>query len=56
MTPQQLKAWRKRMGWTQRQAAERLGVRRQWITELESGRHPIQEMFALACEALEKRA
>lgn len=59
MTSEQLKAWRKALGLTQRQAADALGLSRAAITNYEAGfRHGtgepvvIPRTVALACAAL----
>ncbi|UXY13857.1 helix-turn-helix domain-containing protein [Chitiniphilus purpureus] len=59
MTPQHLADWRQRMGWTQQQAADALGVGRNTYISMESGRSyntgrplVIDRRTALACAAL----
>jgi transcriptional regulator with XRE-family HTH domain len=55
ITPMELKAWRRRLGLTQRQASERLGVPALTLSGWETGRLTIKRprMLALACWALE---
>lgn len=53
MTAAALKAWRKRLGVTQPQAAEMLGLSVRGYRNLELGARPIQRYIALACTALE---
>lgn len=54
MTADELSAWRKRMGWTQEQAAKALntpiGTYRNW----EQGRFPAPGLVDAACRELEK--
>lgn len=60
MTPQDFQNWRARMGWTQPQAAEALGVTRGAVQNYERGHRPgadprpveIPKPVALACVAL----
>lgn len=63
MTPKQLKAWRKKMGWTQRAAAEALGISLRPLQEMERGTRfkavdgveppaPIDKRTELACRYL----
>lgn len=53
MTGAELKQWRARLGWTQDQAAKALGIQPPYYRELESGRQPIRQVYALAIETLE---
>jgi DNA-binding transcriptional regulator YiaG len=53
MTPDELKAWRKRLGLTQKKAAEALGVNLATLAKWETGRLPISKVVALACRAVE---
>ncbi len=41
LTPDQLKAWRTRMGWTQKKAAEELGISKRHYQMLEAGGSPV---------------
>lgn len=52
MTPETFRAWRKRLGLRQRQAAEALGVTREQVSRYERGVHPISRTVALACAAV----
>jgi transcriptional regulator with XRE-family HTH domain len=56
MTPEEFRAWRKRLGLTQAQAAEALGRSRDWVAAAETGRRPIDHTVELACWAIERRA
>lgn len=63
MTGSEFRAWRKRLGWTQQQAAEALGISVSQIIDYESGSKrgtdraaPIPRVVALACQALEDLA
>lgn len=53
-------AWRRRMGWTQRQAAEALGVTLATYQQQEAGKsyagrpRRVQRLWLLACAALEQ--
>ncbi len=60
MTPADLKAWRKRMGYTQQEAAAALGMSAAGYQQLESGRNKgtgkqfaPDKRTALACAAIE---
>ena len=60
MTPQDLRAWQARMGYTYDTAANALGVSRAAYANWVSGRHPItgkptapSRLVSLACAALE---
>ena len=55
MSPEEFKAWRKRMGWTQAQAGDALGLSRVHIGFLERGVHPISRAAELATKYLELR-
>lgn len=37
MTPEEFKAWRGRMGWTQQQAADELGLSKRQLIRIEQG-------------------
>ncbi len=52
MTPNTYKQYRKALGLTQTELAERLGVTRQCITLRETGRAPINKEAELAIERL----
>lgn len=52
-TESPLLAWRKRLGWTQAAAADRLGVTHPYYRELESGRQDLRLVYRLAAAALE---
>lgn len=49
MTPEQLKAWRKRLGYNASRAADALGCHRNAIANWESGKHDIPKYIELAC-------
>ena len=54
MSPDEFKAWRKRMEWTQAQAGDALGLSRVHIGRLErGGRRPISKAIKLATKYLE---
>ena len=57
MNPAQFKAWRKSLGFKQREAAEKLGLKKRMIQYYETGRRDGQEVeipksVRLACYAL----
>jgi transcriptional regulator with XRE-family HTH domain len=61
MTGQELRVWRKTMGWTQQQAGDALGIGSKTIENYEAGErrvkgemvpHEIPRYIALACAAL----
>ncbi len=59
MTPEQFKAWRTRMGFSQSRAAEALGISRSSVINYEAGEHrgdgrpaPIPKTVELACAAI----
>ncbi len=57
MTPQDFKAWRASMGWTQAQAGERLGKTRETIARYEAAANlrshrPINKGIANHCRTL----
>ena len=52
MTPQQFKAWRKRLGLTQARAADAIGMSATQIKNYEAGRATIPLYVELACAAL----
>jgi len=53
--PAEFKAWRKRLGLTQEQAAAELGLTRRAIVHYERGARMISKVVRLACEAVEMR-
>lgn len=55
MTPTDFRAWRKRHGMTQHQAADLLGVCKNTIWHYETGRTPIPVGITLAMEAIDWR-
>lgn len=57
MRPEKFKAWRKSLGWSQKQAAEALGLRRRIVQYYEKGSRngaplEIPKTVRLACYAL----
>ena len=52
MTPDDLRAWQARMGYTYETAAAALGISRSGFAKLLAGDHPIDKRTALACNAL----
>lgn len=54
MTPADLRTLRQRLGWSQQQLAEALGVHRVTVANWERGLYPIDERTALAVRALER--
>ncbi len=52
MIPQDMQEWRKRMGWTQEQAAARLGVERGTVNRYENGKRTISQTVSNLCGAL----
>jgi len=57
MSPEQFRAWRKALGWKQKEAAERLGLRKRMIQYYEKGNRDgkdvrIPKTVRLACYAL----
>lgn len=59
MTPQQLKAWRKAMGLKQKEAADRLGLKKRVIQYYERGHRDgkkvqVPKAVELACYALSR--
>ena len=53
MIPQEMQAWRQRMGWTQERAAAWLGVKRGAVCRYENGKRAIPQMAENLCKALE---
>lgn len=49
-----LRAWRKRMGYTQQQAADALGVSKSLLRSIEEDRRAFRRPLQLLCEALER--
>lgn len=56
MTPENFKAWRERMEWTQQQCAQTLEVSTRAVQMWESGDRPISRMLELATRYLEQQA
>lgn len=56
MSPSELVAWRKRMGWTQREAAQRLGYSERHYIRMETGEAGMEPVVDLALKQLEKEA
>lgn len=54
MTPEALLAWRKRLGLTQAEAAQRLGCGLRSIQKWEAGKGPVPHYIALATAAVTK--
>lgn len=52
MTPGDLKEWRRRLGWSQVEAAEHLGCGRSSLQQWERGGTAIPRYIGLACAAL----
>ena len=55
MQPNELRAWRKRTGFTQADAAEKFRVSRQTIISWEAGTSPLPELAETLCEIWENR-
>lgn len=55
MTAEGFKAWRKRLGLSQREAARQLGISERQVGYFDHGEKPIPYLDALAIEALEQR-
>jgi len=55
MTPEQLKAWRARNGYSQSQLAEVLGVASMTISRWERGVREIPSFLHLALECMQKK-
>lgn len=53
MTSNDLKSWRARMGWTQAQAAEKIGIQTRQYQRLETGVTGIKPLYQTICDALE---
>lgn len=54
MTPDDFRAWRKRLGMTQAQAAAALGRSHIWVRMAEAGTRPITTVVELACREVER--
>lgn len=54
MTPQEFHDWRKRMGWTQQQAATALDTTKRAVQMWEAGDRPISRVVDLASRYLEE--
>ncbi len=52
MTPDQFKAWRSAMGWTQQAAAVQLGIVKETVSNYERGQVTIPYVVKLATERL----
>ena len=52
MTPNDFKAWRAAMGWTQKTTAERLNIHKKTVSNYERGAVPIPVVVRLATERL----
>ncbi|MBZ0156103.1 MAG: helix-turn-helix transcriptional regulator [Alphaproteobacteria bacterium] len=55
MTPEQLKAWRKRSGYTQEEFAQILGVTKTTVYRWEAAMREIPPFLALTLECVEKK-
>lgn len=53
MTAAEFTAWRKRLGYTQAQAADALGMSRRQVQYYEDGSQAVPRVVELACGALE---
>ena len=53
MRPQDFKRWRKALSFSQKEAAEALGLKRRVVQYYEKGERPIPRVVALATRALE---
>jgi len=53
MTPEELRAARERLGYTQEQMAKALEVTRTFVSDMERGEKPIRKVTALAVRYLE---
>lgn len=56
MTADEFRAWRKRLGLTQAQAAEAIGRSFDWVQSVECGRRVAARIVELACWAVERQA
>ena len=55
MTPEQLRAWQKTMGYTYETAAMALGMSRSGYAKLVRGKAKIDRRTGLACSAIHRR-
>lgn len=53
MTGEDFKAWRKRVGKTQQQAADAIGITKRSVQLYEADDQPVPRTVALACAAIE---
>ena len=53
MSPDEFKAWRKRMEWTQLETGVALGLSRNQVINFEKGVHPVSKVIQIACNCLE---
>ena len=53
MTATELRAWRERMGWTQKEAAEAMGMKLRSYQQIEQGRRSVQPYHARLVALLE---
>ena len=56
MTPESIREWRSRMGFTQAQAAEALGLKPRVIAYFESGERNVSGTVEKLCAAIEELA
>uniref|UniRef100_A0A1S7LMB9 Putative DNA-binding transcriptional regulator n=1 Tax=Magnetococcus massalia (strain MO-1) TaxID=451514 RepID=A0A1S7LMB9_MAGMO len=54
MTPEEWKAWRKRRSWTQKQAAQALGIHPDHVSKLERGDKKPSETLRLLAQCLDR--
>ena len=54
MTADELKAWRKRSGMTQRSLANELGIHWRTVQEYEAGRLRVTKLVELALQSIER--
>ncbi len=55
MTPEELKSWRKKAGYTQEELAQILGITKTTVYRWEAAMREIPPFLALALECLEKK-
>jgi len=53
MTPEEFRAWRKRMGFSRHQVAKLFGFSFEWVRSVEMGRLEIRPVVEIACRQLE---
>lgn len=53
MTPEEFRAWRKRMGYSRLQVAKLFGFSFEWVRSVEMGRLAIRPVVEIACRQLE---